>query len=339
MSGNTFRISAGKELGAIISQMALLKVARSIEEVPEVISSICNGLMHCKQPIEFDFSHNAFGTRVAPILSSFLSQHVSLQVLKLNNNGFSPEAGNVVAQALLGIVKHGEAIGRPASLRVLLLTKNRLEDASADLWGEVLAAHKDLQKVKFHISKEDRGKRGWHFVAEIVRSCHALEFLDLSDSGLTEDGCTELGQALEDIPHPHLHTILMENNDMGRLHYQALNKILETNLPNLKLLDLALNEGLDDNSEEIVGLIDCLKDRGGKVLIDDPEDEDSTNHIPDVHSDASDTKKEVRLINLPSYEAKEAKESVTNPVVDALADIVSTGLKIDDVNLISNNPD
>ncbi|KAH0578487.1 hypothetical protein H2248_003630 [Termitomyces sp. 'cryptogamus'] len=190
-----------------------------------------------------------------------------------------------------------------------------------------------------HISKEDRGKRGWHFVAEIVRSCHALEFLDLSDSGLTEDGCTELGQALEDIPHPHLHTILMENNDMGRLHYQALNKILETNLPNLKLLDLALNEGLDDNSEEIVGLIDCLKDRGGKVLIDDPEDEDSTNHIPDVHSDASDTKKEVRFINLPSYEAKEAKESVTNPVVDALADIVSTGLKIDDVNLISNNPD
>ncbi|KAG6850296.1 hypothetical protein H0H93_015238 [Arthromyces matolae] len=372
MSGNTLGSSAGVELGALIKQMPLLRVAnlsdiitnRSIEEVPPTISAICDALTQCKQLVEFDFSNNAFGTRVAPILAPFLSQHVSLQVLKLNNNGFSPEAGNVVAQALLELAQLSERLNRPSNLRVLLLRRNLLKDGSASLWGEVLAAHKNLQKVKLanngffepgviaiarglkscqslrhlsitdctahvfdHTSTEDHDRRGWHFVADVIRAAPLLEFLDISDSGPSSEGCGEIINALSDTPHPHLHTLILENIDLATSEYRILNNIFDTHLPALTLLDLAVNEDLDDN-EILDELAKRLEDRGGKLLLDD---DDSDNTL-DVHGDAVDAEKEVRFVAAPSLEdGKNIDHGVrTKSEIDDLADLLSAGLKIED---------
>jgi len=359
MSGNTIGALAGQELGVYLKQMPLLKVAnlsdiitsRSIEEVPLAMSSICDALIECKELVELDLSNNAFGIRVAPLLVPLFSQRASIQVLKLNNNGLGPEAGNIVAGALLEAAKRAESLDQPSNLRVLTCGRNRLGDGSANLWGEVLAAHKNLQKVRMvnngfhesgviaiaqglkkcrdlrHLSLRDGtaqssryapsedGKRGWHTIADVVREAPALEFLDLSDCGLTQEGNSELIQALSETVHPNLDTILLENNDMGTAHYDALKDIFSSHLPALKLLDLALNEDLEDN-DVITEMVELLEGRGGQLVLEDP-DEDA-----DLERNALDVEKETRFIKTPLAAAEAGAD------VGELADLLSTGLKI-----------
>ncbi|CAA7270423.1 unnamed protein product [Cyclocybe aegerita] len=280
MSGNTISAAAGQELGELIRKMPSLQVAhlsdiitsRTIDEVPPAISAICDALLTCSRLVELDLSDNAFGSRVAPTLVPLLSGHTGIQVLKLNNNGLGPEGGRIVASALLNNARKAanEFDSEGSKLRVVVCGRNRLEDGSAPLWGEVLAAHKNVQKVKMvnngfredgvlaiaqgllschdlrHLSLRDstahnfdgtNSARGWHVLADVIQRSTSLEYLDLSDANLTAEGGSEIIESLSSTPHPDLETVLLENNDLNNSHFARLRSILNTHLPALALLD------------------------------------------------------------------------------------------------------
>ncbi|KAF9524274.1 hypothetical protein CPB83DRAFT_861524 [Crepidotus variabilis] len=366
MSGTSISAAAGKEIGTFIKRMPSLRVAhladifvtRSIDEVPIAITGICEGLLECKELLELDLSNNAFGSRVAPLLVPLLSKNTSIQVLKINNNGFGPEGGSHVAGALVEAAKLCKTLGQPPSLRVFICGRNRLEDGSASVWGKVFEANTNLQKVKMvnngffepgitalanglkhcpdlrHLSFRDStahnedtpeevhgGRRGWHNIADVVRVARDLEFLDLSDCYLTEDGSTELIAALSENPHPKLDTILLENNDLGSAHYESLKEILPTQLAGLKVLDLALNEDLEDN-ETITELTELLESRGGRLITDDEECD-----ADDLQKNAMDAEKETRFVQ--TLQPPVVKAEPKDEDIDELAKLVSGGLKIE----------
>ncbi|KAJ3511251.1 hypothetical protein NLJ89_g4211 [Agrocybe chaxingu] len=371
LSGNTIGAAAGQELGELIRKMPSLQVAhlsdiitsRSIEEVPPAISSICDALLTCPRLVELDLSDNAFGSRVAPALVPLLSGHTGIQVLKLNNNGLGPEGGRIVASALLDNArKAAKEFGPEGSkLRVVVCGRNRLEDGSAQLWGEVLAAHKNLQKVKMvnngfredgvlavakglsnchdlrHLSLRDstahnfdgtKSRRGWHVLADVIRRSTSLEYLDLSDTNLTAEGSSEIIESLSLTPHPDLEAILLENSDLNNSHYSRLRSILDTRLPALAVLDIALNEDLEEEEDgnHLKEIIEIIEERGGKVHIEEPSDED------DVQRDQIDKEREKKFVvfaeaswNLEGGDGAGIGESED---VDKLAEMMSGGLKI-----------
>ncbi|KAG6864676.1 hypothetical protein C0991_007951, partial [Blastosporella zonata] len=132
------------------------------------------------------------------------------------------------------------------------------------------------------------------------------------------DGCTELLEALTSIPHPNLHSILLVNNDMNEAQYRILNWMdMDKLLPALILLDLALNEDLD--SDIIVELVEHMESRGCQVVIDDDENKEL------LHGDALDSEWDMPFTPSPVDQVKQPGDE---PDVDALADLISAGLKI-----------
>lgn len=294
------------------------------------------------------------------VLVPFLSQLSNLQVLKLVNNGFGPVAGKAVAEAVQQLASKRRESGRPSALRVLLCARNRLEDGSASAWGEAIAAHPNLQKVKMSnngfredgiraIAKglakcsdlrylnlrdstsrnEDNEddpteSRGSWLLADAVRNAKRLEYLDLSDCYLTDVGGWEIINALGESPYPELHSLLLQGNDLTEAHYEKLLTVIQDTLPKLKVLALPDNDDLEDN-EAIDALKECVEDatRGGQLIIEE-QDLDPLLKL----EDAKDEKTETRFVG--DIEVKIAAPPVKkeDTDVDDLAELMGAKLNI-----------
>lgn len=145
-------------------------ISRSIEQIPLALISICDALAECPNLEELDLSSNAFGVRTVQPVASLLSTHLALQVVKLANNGLNSEGGRAVARGLVQAANKRKELGQPPSLRVLILSRNRLEDASASAWAEAISVNS------------------------------ALEHFEISNAGLREDGILALASGLVHCP-------------------------------------------------------------------------------------------------------------------------------------------
>ncbi|TBU26907.1 hypothetical protein BD311DRAFT_789495 [Dichomitus squalens] len=204
---NTFGVGAAEALGTNLSKMKSLKVAglsdifgtRTIEEIPQALTSICTGLRSCPQLVELNLSGNAFGARVVQPLVPLLTHHRSLQIIKIYDNGFGPEAGATVAKALIKSARRSREEGVPSNLR-----KNEAPPA----------------------------RRGWEYLIDVLESTPELEFLDLSDCVLPQPAVALTG-VLAAGKVPRLRTLLLENNDIEKESYGALSDAVLAHLPAL----------------------------------------------------------------------------------------------------------
>ncbi|KAI9062608.1 RNI-like protein [Trametes sanguinea] len=355
---NTFGIDAAEALGEYLSKMKLLKVAglsdifgtRTIDEIPKALTAICRGLRSCTQLVELNLSGNAFGARVVEPLVPLLTNQRSLQILKLYDNGFGPEAGATVAKALIESARLSREDGVPSNLRVLVCGRNRLEDGAAPFWADAIAGHTNLRKVKLvdngireagfsaivralrrcphlrylslrdTVSTEDIDegdaqpeKRGWQELVDLLRTAHGLEFLDLSDCCLPQPAVAALARVFAAGQMPRLQTVLLENNDIDEASYGALLDAVEHHLPCLRILSLAWNNDLE--SDAVQTLATTLEERGGRVIVDDEHDED-------LAGDKSDAQKDTTYVQ-DAAEASPKADAGEETAVDDLADEIA----------------
>jgi Ran GTPase-activating protein 1 len=143
-----------------VAHLSSIFISRSIEEIP-ALNHICNSesLLECKHLEEIDLSCNAFGQRSGEPVVPLLANYLSLQVVKLANLGLNPQGGQTLANALLASAKNSRVLNQPSNLRVLVISRNLLRDASASNWGEVIAAHPNLTRLDIL----RRHKRGWSY--------------------------------------------------------------------------------------------------------------------------------------------------------------------------------
>ncbi|GJJ11476.1 hypothetical protein Clacol_005709 [Clathrus columnatus] len=367
LTSNTFGIDASKALGGLLSRMKNLKAtglsaifaSRPVDEVLIALPSVFSPLLSLDSLIELNFSDNAVGAQVYRVLVPLLSQLSNLQIIKLVNNGFGPEAGKAIAEAIQQLASKRRESGRPSALRVLLCARNRLEDGSASAWGEAIAAHPNLQKVKMSNNgfREDGIKaiakglakcsdlrylnlrdstsrnedneddpeesRGSWLLADAIRNAKRLEYLDLSDCYLTDVGSLEIVNALGENPYPELHSLLLQGNDMNEGHYEKLLTVIQDTLPKLKVLVLADNDDLEDN-EAIDALKEFLEDptRKGQLITDD-QDVDALIKS----EDAKDETTETRFVGDVPIEVPPVKKEEDE--LDELAKLMGAKLKIE----------
>ncbi|KIY62378.1 RNI-like protein [Cylindrobasidium torrendii FP15055 ss-10] len=292
-----------------IAKLDSIFITKTIDEIPPAMTFICSALAECKNLKDVNISSNAFGVRSVDPIVPLLKISSTFETLNLMNLGLNSEGGRRIAQLILESVKDSKV---PPSIRTLICSRNRLEDPSAAAWGALLGALPLLERFEIEnngffedgilaiatglqscpalkhlyirdavVAKYDYdenpdaiSERGWKALADVVRGAKNLETLSLPDTSYRTDGCAELVAALGEGTYPHLETLNLFGNEFDDSHYEALKDAVETNLPALKLLDLALNDDLEDN-ETLTALGALLKARGGTLNLVDPDDIDS----------------------------------------------------------------
>ncbi|KAK7688918.1 hypothetical protein QCA50_007609 [Cerrena zonata] len=362
LGDNTVGVDAAKALGDLFITTKGLKVAalpdifatRLISEVPDALTAICNGLKSVPRLVELNLSNNALGGRAVHPLVPLLVENRSIQVFKLNNNGLGPEGGKVIAEALLESARRSKADNQPSNLRVVVCGKNRLEDGSAIAWGQALAAHEHLQKVKMvnngirekgltaiahgllkcqdlrylslreclsmeitegqDPSVDDGTKHAWHVIANVLRVAKSLEFLDLSDCGLNVPGSLEIVHALAENANSRLHTLLLENNNMTEVIYEVIASALASRLASLRTLSVSWNDDLE--GEPIGEVAKVLERRGGKIWVDDEDDADLDGTSEDLEKETTYL---ISVAEVPKVnDAEKPAESVAEDLVEQL---------------------
>ena len=208
LSGNTFGVSACKELAPLLSSQKDLEfvdlhdifTSRLLEEIPPALSALLTALLECPKLHTIDLSDNAFGLNTKDPLVDFLSKHTPLQHLILNNNGMGPIAGTSIANALTLLAerkaearKEGKEV---PDLQSIVCGRNRLENGSMPAWAKAYQAHsRGMRSVKM-TQNGIRQEGISHLLKEGLRNCSNLEVLDMQDNTFTIKGATALAQVI-----------------------------------------------------------------------------------------------------------------------------------------------
>ncbi|KAI9676558.1 MAG: hypothetical protein M1817_000717 [Caeruleum heppii] len=209
LAGNTLGVGACEELGKVLETKKTLKIAnladiftsRLLDEIPPSLSSLLTALLTLPHLHTVNLSDNAFGLNTQAPLVAFLSSHVPLQHLILNNNGLGPRAGVLVADALTALHAKKDAArkestaGEVPDLETIICGRNRLESGSMEAWAKVFSAHRGVKEVKM----VQNGIRQEGIAALLTKGlAHAtsLRVLDLQDNTFTRIGSRALAQVL-----------------------------------------------------------------------------------------------------------------------------------------------
>ncbi|KAA1469662.1 RNI-like protein [Dentipellis sp. KUC8613] len=344
--GNTIGVEASQALAEFLQKATALKVAdfadiftgRLISEIPQALSAICDALIDKTSLVEIDLSDNAFGGRSVDPMVPFLTQNRSFQILKLNNNGLGPAGGAIIADALRKSAELSKKEGKVSNLRVVICGRNRLENGSAPAWADAFAAHGTLREVR--MPQNGIRMEGIKALASGLAKNVDLEHLDLQDNTFSEEGSQAFAEAL---PHwPSLHTLnfsdcvlsaegevprtievlatgsnpllrilQLQNNNLEGKTAAVLAEAIGTHLKQVNILEFQWNE-VEEDDEGIQTLLDNLKSRGGKFLLDD-EDEEEDEDEAEAEDEGEDEVKP---------EKPEAEKSDTDKAADALADLL-----------------
>lgn len=329
-----------------IADFADIFTGRLISEIPLALTAICDALKDKTTLVEINLSDNAFGGRSVDPMVPFLTHNRSFQILKLNNNGLGPAGGAIIASALAESARLSKAEGKKSNLRTVICGRNRLEDGSASAWAEAFAAHEtlvevrmpqngirmdgicalarglakcidlqhiDLQDNTFTVDGEAAGVEAW---TEALPSWSELRTLNLSDCVLSGDGEIPLIiTALSTGSNPKLHTLQLQNNNLETQTFSMLAKGIGSNLAQLMLLELQWNE-IEDDDEHLETLAMSLKQRGGKLIVSDDDEEDS-----DADAEEADAEKDEKPVETLTKDADVEKQSAADDLADLLSKV------------------
>ncbi|XP_006462538.1 hypothetical protein AGABI2DRAFT_223923 [Agaricus bisporus var. bisporus H97] len=336
LGGNTFGVDAANALASFLERTQVLKVAdfadiftgRMISEIPPALTAICNALKDKTSLVEIDLSDNAFGGRSVEPMVPFLTHNHSFQILKLTNNGLGPAGGRVIADALRENALISRKAGNKSNLRVVICGRNRLEDGSAQAWADAFAEHGTLEDVRMpqngirmdgmialaaglkknpglrHIDfqdntftddRKDTGVQAW---AKAMASWPELGVLNLSDCVLSadEDDIPALLETIAAGSNQKLHTLQLQNNNLGTTTFELLAKNVGDKMVNLLRLELQWNE-VEDDDEHLENLSIALKARGGKLIVTDEDEEEAEEEAKEVEEEPEQVDSDLKAVD------------------------------------------
>ncbi|KAI1002303.1 hypothetical protein K3495_g5898 [Podosphaera aphanis] len=297
--GNTLGVEACQSLGEVLATKKTLQVAnladiftgRLLSEIPQALTFLLSALLTLPNLHTVNLNDNAFGLNTQGPLVDFLSSHVPLQHLILNNNGLGPEAGIKIANALsLLHAKKEEARQRGLhvpNLETVICGRNRLETGSMEAWASAYSLHTGIKKVKM-VQNGIRPDGISHLLRNGLRHAKHIQVLDLQDNTFTTKGARalaivapgwteieELGvgdsilgpkgsvmvaKALGNGANPKLEILRLQYNDMGTKGLEAFATATKHALPALQRLEINGNKFSQD-SEIVEGLRVLLQAR------------------------------------------------------------------------------
>ncbi|KAK3659063.1 Ran GAP Rna1 [Elasticomyces elasticus] len=198
LSGNTIGVSAAASLATHLYTLTTLESAnladiftgRLLNEIPEALSSLLAALLKCPHLETINLSDNAFGLNTVAPLQSFLSQHLPLRHLYLNNNGLGPAAGTLIAESLTALAER-KSEARQAGpgheipdLETVVCGRNRLENGSMPAWSKAFRANNSVKVVKM-VQNGIRPPGISALLGDGLANCSQLRVLDLQDNTFT----------------------------------------------------------------------------------------------------------------------------------------------------------
>ncbi|KAH7328622.1 hypothetical protein B0I35DRAFT_473306 [Stachybotrys elegans] len=325
--GNTYGVEACRVLGEVLATKKSLKVAnladmftgRLLNEIPEALSYLLTSILNLPNLTTVNLNDNAFGINTVAPLVAFLSAHVPLQHLYLNNNGLGPEAGTLVANALSELHAKKESARKDGTavpdLETVICGRNRLENGSMKAWAKTFSLHNKVQTIKM-VQNGIRQDGISHLLSSGLNNLLALQTLDLQDNTFTIKGARvlakvaptwtdlrELGvgdsllgakggvllsQALLEGKNKNLETLRLQYNEITADAVKGLADAAKLALPALKRIELNGNKLLEDD-ESILALQTLLDDRkektAGDLVIEDEWGVDSLSDLEEPDSE------------------------------------------------------
>ncbi|KAK5712449.1 Ran GAP Rna1 [Elasticomyces elasticus] len=196
LSGNTIGVSAAASLASHLSTLTALENAnladiftgRLLHEIPEALSSLLGALLKCERLETINLNDNAFGLNTVAPLQSFLSQHLPLRHLYLNNNGLGPAAGTLIAESLTSLAARKSEARRSGheipDLETVVCGRNRLENGSMPAWAKAFQANGKVKVVKM-VQNGIRPPGISALLGDGLANCSQLRVLDLQDNTFT----------------------------------------------------------------------------------------------------------------------------------------------------------
>ncbi|RMD42647.1 hypothetical protein DV735_g2514, partial [Chaetothyriales sp. CBS 134920] len=300
LSGNTFGVEASAALASILSTKTTLESAdlhdiftsRLLGEIPQALTSLLTALLQCPNLHTVDLSDNAFGLNTKDPLVDFLSKHIPLKHLVLNNNGMGPIAGTAIAEALSTLADKKAAARKEGKevplLESIVCGRNRLENGSMAAWAKAYEAHKTGIKSVKMTQNGIRPEGISHLISAGLSKCANLEVFDLQDNtftfaastvlsnallgwpklkelGLSDDylggrGSVKVFEALEVGKNKDVEILRLEYNDITRTGLQTLVNAARNGLPQLRRIELNGNK-FDEDDSAIEELSEILSER------------------------------------------------------------------------------
>ncbi|KAI1407477.1 RNI-like protein [Hypoxylon sp. FL1857] len=365
--GNTLGVEACKLLGEVLATKKSLKVAnladiftgRLLNEIPEALSSLLTSILNLPNLHTINLNDNAFGLNTQAPLVAFLSNHVPLQHLYLNNNGLGPHAGILIADALSELHAKKEAARKAGQnvpdLETVICGRNRLENGSMLAWARAFSLHNKVKEVKMvqngirqegieqlltgglnHATKlkildlQDNTFtiKGARALAKVVPLWADIQELGIGDSLLSAKGGVLLADALAKGQNKKLETLRLQYNDITSIGVKGFASAAKDGLPALKRIELNGNKFSEDD-EYIVALQELLDERkekhGGDIVDEDAWGLDSLSDLEELDSDEEEEEEEEEEAS-PEEKAeklvKEAEEAQEEPTVQLRDDDV-----------------
>ncbi|KAI9710750.1 MAG: hypothetical protein M1820_002583 [Bogoriella megaspora] len=209
LQGNTIGVEAAATLASALEKQKKLQIAnladiftgRLLNEIPPALESILRACLALPSLHTLNLSDNAFGLNTQAPLVSFLSSHTALQHLYLTNNGLGPEAGTLIANALISLSSKKDSLRSSSegkdtpALETIICGRNRLENGSMASWAKAFEAHRGIKVVKM-VQNGIRQEGISLLLKQGLKFCEGLEVLDLQDNTFTSMGARALADVL-----------------------------------------------------------------------------------------------------------------------------------------------
>lgn len=273
----------------------------------------------------------------APLVA-FLSSHVPLQHLYLNNNGLGPHAGIMVADALSSLHEKKVAARKEGKtvpdLETVICGRNRLEAGSMLAWAKAFSLHTGIKEVKM-VQNGIRTEGTIALIKDGLKNAKGLKVLDLQDNLFTIKGARALADAILQWPeieelaaadtlwgakgvgvlakalkkgqNKKLKVMRLQYNDINAKGLEELTDAIKTSLPVLQKIELNGNKFSEDDVS-LLKLRELLDERKEKFAGDVTHEDDwGLDELDELESDDED-EEEDESEEEEQEEAEEAEE-------------------------------
>ena len=335
-----------------------------LNEIPEALSYLLTSILNLPNLRIINLNDNAFGLNTQEPLIAFLSSHVPLQHLYLNNNGLGPHAGINIANALTKLHAKKEEARKAGqdvpNLETVICGRNRLENGSMMAWAETFRLHNKVKEIKMVqngirqegislLLSEGLNKAtdleildlqdntftimGARALAEVVPSWANVLELGIGDSLLSAQGAVLLAAALSKGENKKLETLRLQYNDITAAGVKALSTAAENKLPALRRIELNGNKFSESDAsiEALQALLEKRKEEFGGDVVD--EDAWGVDSLSDLEEDSEEEEEEEEEITKEERaeklirDAEEAQEEPTVQLKDRDVDDLASKLQ------------
>lgn len=346
LGGNTFGAPACESLAGVLKYKTSLQVAklddiftsRLLSEIPPALSSLLTSLLSLPNLHTVDLSDNAFGLNTQAPLVEFLSKHVALKHLILQNNGLGPNAGSLVANALTALAERkaeARTEGKEVpDLETVICGRNRLESGSMAAWSQAFQAHKNVRTVKM-IQNGIRQDGVSLLLREGLKGCEKLEVLDLQDNTFTitgakalsevvqgwkklkelgvgdslfgTRGAKELAERLRKGDNKELQVLRIQYNEIDAKGVDAIWTAAKDSLPALRRVELNGNKFSEDD-DGVEGLRLLLDERREKAGVKDAGEEWGLDELDELEEESDEEDEDESSAGEEAQEEREEEE-------------------------------